>query len=432
MKKIIILAAIIGSVGFLSAQGFELSFWNNIRNSSYTIEGDLHIRCETLELPDLQTDIFYTTQAGWESEEMQQVAGFTFGAIIPALQNETQYCRFKTETDTLVGMMPAFIPDDNFPPAVEELSYIASDPAGDVLDPECPNLDITGSYFGYSDGRFYGALTSDSGDFPLDCGGMFPVSFYFYVTCIVNPENVLVDSVVYAMIYADVPVLLSPGLYKITGTEFSLETFELIGSIEAQVIDTTLVMACDIETLVNDELFGDWPNVTNSLGVGMITAKYTLPTEFLLMDSSKASLQNIDQYAIEPFTNVLPEISNTGCSVGAGFTAFNCTYYDQNGHFPIIAEIEIESTIYPILPTSFDYSEPVEFFTEIPETNWEFATFRFSDNGYELVEETIENNTGMNDLQCSKFDLQLSNYPNPFNPSTTISFNLTAEHAEDA
>ncbi len=422
MKKYIIIFMLL-LVHLLQAQIPDISFWNNIRNSSYTIDNNIHIRCETLELPELETEIFYTTQEGWASQEMQQFTGFTYEAIIPAIPDDTQYCRFRTEADTLVGMMPAYLPDDVFPPEISELSFVASDAAGDVLDPELPNLDITGNYFGYSDTRFYGGITNDTGTFPLDNGGMFPTMFYFYVTTIINPETVLIDSVVYAMIYADIPYLLSPGLYRITGTEFSLETFELIGNIEAQVVDTMLVMACDIETLTNDEYFGDWPNLTNSLGVEMLTASYSITLEFLITDLSKPSLHKFDPYVIEPFENILPELSDAGFSAGTGVTEFYCTYYDENSHFPVISEIEVEGSIYSMLPTLFDYSAPVDFFTEIPVINWEEATFRFSDNGYEFVEEIIINNSS-SDEELPIANCTLQNYPNPFNPTTTISFSV--------
>ena len=294
MKKDLIIFLLL-SAYLLQAQVPAISFWNNIRNSSYTQDNEIYIRCETIDFPGLETEMFYSTASGWENIEMTNLNGLTYEALIPAFPDETQFCRFRTETDTIVGMMPAYQQNDLFP-SENELGFIAEDPIGDNLDPGSPNLDITGNYFGYSDTRFYAGLTNESGDFPLDVGGLFPTTFYFYVTTIINPETVLIDSVIYAMIYCDIPVLMSQGLYKISGTEFSLEAFEMIGGIEAEVVDGQLQMACDIETLTNDENFGEWPNITNSIGVEMFTVKYTLPTEFLLADLAKMSLQFIDQY----------------------------------------------------------------------------------------------------------------------------------------
>ncbi|MCK4695217.1 MAG: hypothetical protein KAT74_05625, partial [Candidatus Cloacimonetes bacterium] len=378
MKKMIFLFLLIFLFQLLSAQGFELSFWNNIRNSSYTVDNELHIRCETLELPGLETEIFYTTQEGWESEEMQQFSGFTYEAIIPALLGETQYCRFRTETDTLVGMMPTFISDDIFPPGISELSLVADDPIGDVLVEDAPHLDIIREYFGYSDSRFYSAISNNDGDFPTDSGGFFPDEFYFYTTTIFNPENVLIDSVVYCLIYADIPMVMDPGLYRVTGTEISLESFEWIGDIETVIIDSTLIMACNIETLTNDEYFGEWPNLSNTLGLEFLTCQLTLPSEFLFADFSILSFQNIDQYIIEPFTNILPGISNLGYLNANGYI-FYCTYSDENGHFPIITELEVNGNTYAFSPDSFDFSSPVEFYTGVVLEDWDEATFRFSD-----------------------------------------------------
>ncbi len=408
------------SVYLLQAQIPVISFWNNIRNSSYTQNNEINIRCETIDLPGLETEMFYSTQSGWENIEMINLNGLTYEAIIPALPAETQFCRFRTETDTIVGMMPAYQQNDLFPPE-NELGFIATDPSGDNLDPESPNLDITGNYFGYSNSRFYAGLTSESGDFPLDVGGSFPITYYFYVTTILNPETVLIDSVIYAMIYADIPMLLSPGLYKISGTEFSLETFELIGNIETEVVNGQLQMACDIETLTSDENFGDWPNITNSIGVEMLTAEYTLPTEFLLTDLAKISLQFIDQYEIEPIVNILPEISELNGTNGGLFT---CNYFDENGHFPITAEVIVDGIIFQLNPLGFDYSGNVIFENETGSYGWDEATFRFSDNNYEFVEETIINNTS-SDEELPIVNSALRNYPNPFNPTTTISFSVT-------
>ena len=422
MKKYLIIFMLLLAY-LLQAQIPAISFWNNIRNSSYTQEDEIYIRCETIDLPGLETEIFYSTASSWENIEMTNLNGLTYEAIIPALPNETQYCRFRTETDTLVGMMPAYQQNDVFP-SENELGFIADDPSGDNLDPDSPNLNITGNYFGYSDTRFYSGFSNETGEFPLDTGGFFPTTFYFYVTTIINPETVLIDSAVFAMIYCDIPVLMSPGLYRISGTEFSLETFELIGDIETDVVDGQLQMACDIETLTGDENFGEWPNITNSIGVEMLTAKYTLPTEFMLADLGKLSLQFIDQYEIEPIINVLPEISEMEGTNGGLFT---CTYFDENGHFPIVSEVIVDEEIFQLNPLSFDYSSNVIFESITGSYGWDEATFRFSDNNYDFVEETITNNSSSDDeLPITNYTLR--NYPNPFNPNTTISFETTNSH----
>ena len=424
MKKYLIILMLL-SAYFLQAQVPTISFWNDIRNSSFTQDNELHVRCETVDLPGLETEMFYSTISGWENIEMIDLNGLTYEAVIPALVEETQYCRFRTETDTLVGMMPAFQQNDMFP-SENELGFIAEDPIGDNFDPNSPNLDITGNYFGYSETRFYAGLTNDFGEFPLDVGGLFPVTYYFYVTTIINPETVLIDSVVYAMIYCDIPVLMSQGLYKISGTEFSLETFELIGDIEVEVVDGLLQMACDIEALTGDENFGDWPNITNSIGVEMLTAKYTLPTEFILADLAKISLQFIDKYEIEPIVNVLPEISELEGTNGG---LFNCTYFDENGHFPITTEVMVDGEIFSLIPLSFNYSGNVIFESITSSYGWNEATFRFSDNNFDFVEETIINNSSVDD-ELFIVNNTLRNYPNPFNPSTTISFQLNTENTE--
>ncbi|MCF7858869.1 MAG: T9SS type A sorting domain-containing protein [Candidatus Cloacimonetes bacterium] len=418
MKKII-LFLFIASINLLSAQIPSISFWNNVRNSSYTMQEEIHVRCETLDLPGIETEMFFTTDSGWDNINMNNINGLTYEAIIPANLTEIQYCRFKTEIDTLVGMMPALQPNDIFPPE-DELSFIAPDPIGDNLDPDVPNLDLTGNYFAYSDNKFYSGLTNVTNDFPVDSGGSFPDTYYFYITTIINPETVLIDSVVYAMIYCDVPFLMSPGLYKISGTEFSLDIFELIGSIEVAMIDDQLQLACDIETLTGDENFGSWPNITNSIGVGSLTAKYTLPTNFLITDNAKLSLQVIESYTIEPFINIQPEISGLE---GTNSGVFSCTFFDENGHFPITAEIEVDGEIFHMEPQSFNFSESVIFNSVSGCYGWEEATFRFSDNNFEFVEETILNNTN-SDVNLEVAYCTLSNYPNPFNPITTISFSV--------
>ena len=81
-------------------------------------------------------------------------------------------------------------------------------------------------------------------------------------------------------------------------------------------------------------------------------------------------------------------------------------------------------------PQSFDYSGNVIFESITGSYGWDETTFRFSDNNFEFVEETIINNSSSDD-ELPIVNSTLRNYPNPFNPSTTIIFSLTTEITED-
>ncbi|HPR18225.1 MAG TPA: T9SS type A sorting domain-containing protein [Candidatus Cloacimonadota bacterium] len=432
MKKFLMTLIFVLSIFLLSAQFNNLSIWTNIRNSSYTIDDSLYIRCETVELPGLETELYYFDGTIWQNTAMNNYQNLTYEAVIPALNGGAENCRFRTATDTLVAMMPARIPNDVFPPAAAEMSLVDPDSTGDNLVPAYTNLDITGNYFGYSDTRFYSGTTNASGSFPLNGGGLFPTTYFFYATIIINPENVLIDSVAYALVYGNVPLFLPQGLYRINGTGLSLESLVQIGSIEAQVVNGQLITACDISTLTSDEYFGTWPSISNSLIVEMATAVYSLPETFTLADYSHFSLQFIDQYVIEPFTNVLPEISNIDYSTGTATTTVWFTYSDENGNFPLTANLLVGNDTYQMQPLTFDYSQPVIFETTFPNVAWNEATITVSDNDYEFVEETFQNGNYTSPNNLVESNCRLSNYPNPFNPSTTISFDLTAKDAKSA
>jgi len=401
-----------------------ISFWQNSRNSSYTEDDQIYIRCETVDLQILDTEIYYSSGTDWNSGNMENLSGLTYQAIIPVDPDESLYCRYKTVSDTVVLMMPAYIPDDDFPVEVSELGFVSVDPVGDNLEGS-ENLDLTEQYFAYSDSKFYVAMTNNGGGFPTDNGGWIPNEFYFYISGIINPENVIQDTVLYGIVYCNIPFMLGSGLYKISGGEIDIDSIEQIGEIETEIEGNTLIMSCDIDDLVNDEDFGDWPNFSNSLGYQCLTNLITLQGEVGLGDLAQASLQNIDQFIVEPFTNIIPEISDANYLILGGTTTVNCTYFDANGNFPLIAEVETFSSngireIYPMTPLSLDYSSPVNFFVDFPETGWNDLVIRFSDNGYTFIEETLT--TAADDFDLLTDDFRLNNYPNPFSSETTISY----------
>jgi hypothetical protein len=414
MKKFLPLFFLILSP-VLIAQIPELSFWNNIRNSSYTLDDSIHVRCETIEFPGLETELYYWDQE-WISVPMNYHLGLTYEGILPADYYDPLKCRFRTLAETLVVMMSAKVIDD-FPPSPAEMAFIAPDPLGDNLQPDFPHLDITGNYSAFSENKLFSGITNESGAFPLNNGGLFPTTFFFYVTIIVNPENVLIDSVAYAMVYGNVPIFLQSGLYRINGTELNLNSFTQIGTVESQIAGNQLIVGCDLQTLTGDEFFGPWPNISNSLIMEMGTAVFSLPDVFSLSDFSTFSLQVFDQYIIEPFDNILPTISDAGFVINSVTSTVWFSYFDENGHFPLNCDLLVGNSSFQMLPTSFDYSQPVIFETTFPLTEWDQATIVISDNGYEFVEETIFNNTSISEILFPEKSFRLSNYPNPFNLS---------------
>ncbi len=432
MKNIFLTILFCLIITILSSQGIDLEFWNNIRNSSFTENDSILIRCETVDIPGLETNLFYYDGNHWESKNMESYLGLTYQAKIPHNLSETRFCRFKTETDTLIGMMPSYFAVNGFPPDPNYLSFVAEDVIGDTVGYSPENLDLTGYDFGFSDTRFYAGLENVSDSFPLNSGGIIPDEYYFYLTAIINPENVLIDSVSYFMLYSQtIPMVIGPGLYRVQGTEFSLDAIEQIGDIETEIIDGKLMMACDITTLTQDEFFGDWPNLSNSLLVTTFTGKYAFPSDIMLADYTTFSVQNIKSYAIEPFTNILPEITNVDYSIDIATSSISFDYTDADQHFPLSANVFVDSSIFQMHPQSFDYSQPVTFSTTFPYIGWEEATIRISDNNMDFVEYTI-NSTKSSEDEIAAVSYQLTNYPNPFNPTTTISFDITAKDAKNA
>jgi len=434
MKKNVLLIIFSLLLGSLFAQFTELNIWNNIRNSSYTQDDQIFIRCETLDMPNIQTEMFYMIDDEWISTEMNNIGGLTMETEIDLSQEDTAICRFRSGTDTLVAMMPAYIENDLFPPDIDLLSEIISDPAGDTLMAGIEQLDMLGTYFGYSDTRFYIAIKNNGSGFPTDEGGWLPFEYYVYMAGIINPESILEDSTAYAIVYTQVLTLFQPGLYRMTGTDLSLDNLQQIAEIETAVVDSFLILSCAIDDLVNDEFFGDWPSMSRSLGLEFLNLSVGLTPEFEftfnLVDISMPSLQVIDQYIIEPFDNVLPTLSNISAVTGTASTVLEVEYFDENFNFPLVAQAVVDQNdTYDLQPLSFDFSQPVTYFLEIPTIEWDSITLFFTDNGFQYVEDNI-NNTSLNDniVVNSAF---VRNYPNPFNPITIIEYNIPNEQKVD-
>jgi len=424
MKKSIILFFLF-AVCFLQAQ--ELDLWHNIRHSSYTQENNLHIRAELISIPDSFTEFFYSQGEGWSNGELVPLNDQTNEAVIPVDPYETLFCRFKTVMeqdfegigeiipglpDSMSVMMSGYIPEDSFPPLLEQLALTAEDPIGDIPGTFPSYLDITAQYFSHSDTRVYTAISNNSNEFPT---GPIWGPFNIYVSLILNPENFFEDQVFYALIYGQVPLFLnSPGLYRFSGLSF--DQMERIGDIEYYISDNNLLKACSMDILTSDPYFGNWPNLTNSLLFTTLTMRVDTSLEVEFVDVGRISLMYFDQYIIEPFVNLLPTLSDIELLYHDDETEISLMYHDLNDNFPLISELVVDGEdTYQFQPHSFDFTQPVEFALHFP-GNWSNAMVRFSDNNYDVVEYELFS-SGDDVTIPVPGSLFLKVYPNPFNIS---------------
>ncbi|MCD4820406.1 MAG: T9SS type A sorting domain-containing protein [Candidatus Cloacimonetes bacterium] len=431
MKKIILFLLLV-TLSQLFAQSSP-QIWNNIRHSSYNTDNEMTIRCETIDMEMLQTEFWYRNNSStWNMLEMNLYENLTYETVFPYSNTHTNLCRFRSETDTLVMMMPAFLETDPIPDNAETLGFIAEDPTGDCLS-ENEAMDITNSYFGFSDNKFFVGIENVSGEYPTYSGFPIPNEFYFYIGGLINMETVLQDTVMYGLVYANIPMFVQSGMYKISGGTFDEESIEQIGDISSEIVDDVLIMSCNIDDLVNDADFGDWPNMSNSLGYQVITNVVDIGMNFGLADMSKPSIQTFTQHIIEPFENSVPELSNISVQIVGMNTIISVDYLDGNGNFPLNAQCtihhenpELDETI-PLHPTTMDYTQTVQFIAEVNDVNWNDILISFSDNNEDFVEVTIYEVTTADGDVIANSAITLSNYPNPFNPETTISFEFSNE-----
>lgn len=412
------------------AQPLDISLWNNLRNSSYDSNNNLNVRFETIEIEDFPVEqhLYYLDNNQWIESEINHFAELSYQSEIPYLEGQTNKYRMSAVMDTLVFMMPAHI-TDAMPTNSNLLAAGAPDPTGDVISPSSIYNDFTGQFFAYSENKLYSGLTNTENSFPLNNGGWLPDEYYFYLTGFINPENILADSVAYAMVHAQVGIPgivgIESGLYKINNfsTEISLDNFEQIGDIQTDVIDDMLVMQCDFADITDDPEFGEWPSASRSLAAVSMTGFLNLSGTINIPDMSYPTALNINQGIIEPFTNSLPQLSNDIVDLSGYLPLVSVDYFDENSNFPLTAKITLDNgNEMEMIPSSFDFSQPVTFQVATTAT-WENATISFSDNNIDFVE--LEITLTSSEYEATQLQItQLNNYPNPFNPSTTINFYL--------
>ncbi len=281
---------------------------------------------------------------------------------------------WRSENDTAVISQSPKNEADVFPAPVYLMADMGADSVGDTENGGGNHLDITHLYASYSDTKLYFQFENNGGGYPTN-QGLF--TYYIYSVGIVDPNTT--DSVAYALVYADVPALFSPGLYIMDATDSS---FTQIGSITTSISGNMLRMSCNISDLTAQSSWSDWPPPAGFIGVAPVTATAVI-TDISTNDFGKTGV-------FVPKSNLLdfdaannpPALSNANVSIAGEDTILaEIVYTDSDKHLPVLREFIFEGDSYPMQACVKGYDSGAIFEQSliVSETGWYDYYFRFSD-----------------------------------------------------
>lgn len=279
-----------------------------------------------------------------------------------------------SENDTAVVSQSPKNEADQFPPPMYLMVDMGADPIGDAEGTSENHQDITHLYAGYSDTKLYFRLDNNGGGFPTS-SGLF--TYFIYTVGIVDPNTT--DSVAYALVYASVPGLFSPGLYMLDITDSS---FSQIGSISTQMSGNSLYMSCDISDLTSQPSWSDWPPPAGFIGTAPVTATQVL-LDMQMNDMGKSGLfmpkSNLLDFSM---VNSSPSLSDVNVHLLSPDTvAAEITYTDDDNHLSVLRSFNFESADYSMgaCIKTYDSGAVFEHNMTVTETGWYRYYFEFSD-----------------------------------------------------
>lgn len=385
MRRYLLLLALLLGICLLNAQ--QLNLWQNFRHSSRDAEGKIHIRWDNPGAEYLNLEFFAKNGSGdWQSYPVTHLSGVSSVAQPPFDWNVPLTWRLRSEQGYggvgAAMLHPAWLSEDTFPPATDDLAFIGSDAFGDSVTVYAPHLDLGDTWVGCSDDKVYFAMQNSTGSFPVMNG---LTSFNAYGCVIANPESALADSTAYAMIYSNIIGFITPGLYKIGISENFVPTFSRIGSIQSTVSDGKLFLACNLSDLTNDPSFGDWPNYSNALALTALTLKLefefgSLEPQMGVGDYSMPGVVVFQKLVYEAAGNTLPVITEFKVENNL----VSCFYQDAEGDYPLVCEFVNQlGEVTQLYSLTHDYENGV-FFAGTCSAETRIGKLHVSDNNIDF------------------------------------------------
>jgi hypothetical protein len=285
----------------------------------------------------------------------------------------------RSETDTAVVSQSPKNAADTFPPPDHLLADLGADPIGDAEGTSQTSLDLVHCYGSYSDSQLYFRYDNAGGGFPTN-QGLF--TYYVYAVGVLDPDAS--DSAAYMLLYADVPAVFSPGLYKLDLVDSS---FTQIGNISTNINGNSLFMACNISDLTSQPGWSAWPPPSGFIGVLPVSATQTL-TDLTINDMGKAAVFQPRSNYLDYTANVGPQLSDPLVeTLEGGLVSASVIYADADTNCPTLRLLHWEDQDQELVACVKSYASGALFETElsVTESGWYSYWFEFSDGALDAT-----------------------------------------------
>lgn len=411
--------------------------WQSIRFSAANQEDQMAVRC----CPPAQdsTSLIYDYQETVVQVPMTDIPGLTqhVQGFFTVNQQNVNYLGFRSviSNPSIEEFAVQAVPlkmRNTAGPLISDLTWLQNDPSGDTSQ-QLDFLDISSYYASYNDERIYLAMQNQGGGYPVMEAAWGP--FYSYMMLIVPPTE---DDIFFGMLYTvDQQPYIQPGLYKMLGeTQDDLIRIADI-NITIDEDNDLLILDCLWEDLLVDPDFTAWydpldPSFSSLAATSMIE----LDSGIEDADTTDGATIYPQECYLLPQTNMQPQVTEFSIVQDS---LIACVYQDANFNFALTSQAVFpDSSIIELIPQSFDFSQPVIYqatcsHPALLDNSWQTITLHFSDDNVNFTDLTVENDVDTYPDNLPSGNLNISCYPNPFNPSATISFYLaSAEQAQIA
>ena len=312
-----------------SLAAFNIDLWQNLRFSEKTSEGNVYIRTE-IDQTNINTNkLVYASGGGLTEMDFSGLRPGTYQALAPAGTGRTYYGLRRQAGSAPNEVVPLRYTGTALP-APGLLTKVSDDPAND----QATNyLDVIADYVTVSDTRLIVGLRTRGGGFPT---GSFFGPWNSYMVGIADPtleDPYAPGAVAWAFHYVNVPIVMSTGLYKITGTGISDVNRIAAISYSIDTATNTLVMSCDMSTLLADPDFTAWYNPENPKFALLSLINRISGTTVTQMDSSPGGFVSPIPFYLDPSPNPVGQIAGLSLNVEPSDMYFSAQYIKASDRF---------------------------------------------------------------------------------------------------